>query len=162
VTRPLGAALVAALTLGAAGCGSSDAPPPATARAAVTDFLASLQHKDYNSACAALAGDAVKDLRSAALGSFRVRPGSASSRLEQVQAAHASAATCPGTLALVAGESSASLDRVAARAKTASLTWIGPSNGGVVSLGADQDWVVERHDGRWRIISDNVLPASAG
>ncbi|HEY6760509.1 MAG TPA: hypothetical protein VI318_13505 [Baekduia sp.] len=152
-----------ALMLGAAGCGSSgedDAQPPAAARVAVTGYLAALQHKDYNSACAALAGDAAKGLRDAALGGFRVRPGSASSRLAQVQAAHSRAATCPGVMALVAGESSASLHRVAAQAQSASLTWIGPARGGVASLG-DQDWVVAHRDGRWRIAADNVLPASA-
>jgi hypothetical protein len=162
--RTAAAALAATLALGAAGCGNADdhdgdsRQPPAAARAAVVDYLTALQRKDYAAACAAVDAATAKDLRDAAVGEFRVRPGSASDRLKQVHTAHARAATCPGAMALVVEETGARLVGVVARARSAPLTYIGPVYAGNVALG-DEDWGVERHGDGWRVIIDNVLPA---
>jgi hypothetical protein len=145
-----------------AGCGGDDgqddAAPPKEARQAVVGFLAAVERGDTAAACSALDADLYPDVRSNALGALTVEAGTAAERLRQVKAARRRASTCDGTMRLLAEETAGELDRVAARARTLPMTWLEPAgHRATVSVG-DQDWVVQRHDGRWQLISANALP----
>jgi hypothetical protein len=155
-------AFVAAGVAGAvvlSGCGGAKAPavPPPEARQPVVDLLVALRSGRYDEACRAVSGEAVGQLRDAARGAYTVHPGTEAARLREVRSVAARTASCAGTMAIVAQESQASIGVIERRARTMPLSWIGP-RGGAVTLGADEDYDVERRDGRWVVTVVNALP----
>jgi hypothetical protein len=151
------AALVGAALI--AGCGASDdqRTPPPEVRAAVAAFMKDLRAGDYASACAALPADEIALIRQNALGAYRPRARTQAARLRQVQAVNASTRRCPRALALLASEIGPQrLDRVAARARTAPLSYLGPASVGTAQI-ADGAWTVRRHDGRWQVVGADAL-----
>jgi hypothetical protein len=165
VRRRGGAAALAGVVLALAGCGSSSEDDDGgrqaarDVRATVLTFIDTLRGGDAQRACAQVPDAMLRTtLREAALGNFRVTPGgSLAERERQVRAAHARAATCTGWMTLLIAEAKPDLDEVHRAAESAPVRWIGPRSAHIGALG-DQDWVVEQHDGTWRVTVANVLP----
>jgi hypothetical protein len=150
------AALVAVL---AAGCGGGDdkSPSATEARDIVVRFVHAGAGGDRDSACALLEPEVVADLRDAALATFQPSPGTPAQRLAQVKAFSRRTRACSEALRVTFASARPRVDALARRAAQAQLEWLTIFAGESAASLDNEQWVVRRHDGRWRIASATAL-----